>query len=100
MSSTRGRRNSAYGTKAISQKQDPRPVTNKAYIMEEIELVIEYLTSKHYDRPLSVKVLQSPTQRDFVSIFMFLYHQVGGFVHACMPREQRSRDNLIRTNHA
>ena len=67
---------SQYGKSSSGPKQDPRPVSDKAYQANCIRLLISYLTAHGYDQPLSPKLLTSPMSKDVTSIMHFLLRQV------------------------
>lgn len=56
--------------------QDPRPHSDKAYQNQNIRVLITYLTSHMYDKPISSKVLTAPTSKDFRHIITFLFKQI------------------------
>jgi kinetochore protein NDC80 len=49
---------------------------DKAYLKEQINHIILYCTAHHYDRPLSPKLLLSPSAKDFRHLMLFLLQQV------------------------
>ena len=70
------RRSSTYGKKTTGPKQDPRPVSDKAYQHDCIRQLIEYLSTHGYEHPVSPKTLTSPMSKDVFSIVQFLMRQV------------------------
>lgn len=70
------RRSSIYGKKTTGPKQDPRPVSDKAYQQDCIRQLIEYLSTHGYEHPVSPKTLTSPMSKDVFSIVQFLLRQV------------------------
>lgn len=70
------RRSSTYGKKTTGPKQDPRPVSDKAYQHDCIRQLIEYLSTHGYEHPVSPKTLTSPMSKDVFSIVQFLLRQV------------------------
>ena len=70
------RRSSTYGKKTTGPKQDPRPVSDKAYQQDCIRQLIEYLSTHGYEHPVSPKTLTSPMSKDVFSIVQFLLRQV------------------------
>lgn len=78
------RRKSSVGS-ALSGKQrgsmvsnavklnDPRPISNKGFMQAGIRNLIEFLTQRNYDYPISPKVLARPTGKDFQNILQFLF---------------------------
>lgn len=70
------RRSSTYGKKTTGPKQDPRPVSDKAYQHDCIRQLIEYLSTHSYEHPVSPKTLTSPMSKDVFSIVQFLLKQV------------------------
>ena len=57
-------------------KNDPRPVSDKAYQANCIKTLIAYLSMHGYDQPLSPKMLSNPMGKDVMHILQFLMHQV------------------------
>ncbi|DBA77729.1 hypothetical protein WJX79_003286 [Trebouxia sp. C0005] len=70
------RRSSTYGKKTTGPKQDPRPVSDKAYQHDCIRQLIEYLSTHGYEHAVSPKTLTSPMSKDVFSIVQFLLRQV------------------------
>lgn len=58
------------------KQTDPRPVGNKAYTTESIMKLIIYLTEHGYDRAINKKILEAPTNKDFLSIVSFLLRAI------------------------
>lgn len=56
--------------------KDPRPLREKNFQFSCIKSLIKFLSECGYDRPLSPKLLSSPSAKDFASIFKFLYAQL------------------------
>eukprot|EP01104_Vermistella_antarctica_P001425 TRINITY_DN1146_c0_g1_i1.p1 TRINITY_DN1146_c0_g1~~TRINITY_DN1146_c0_g1_i1.p1 ORF type:complete len:633 (-),score=191.06 TRINITY_DN1146_c0_g1_i1:1027-2925(-) len=78
-SSIGGRRSMGGGNLAASngrRYKDPRPISDKGYRATVIRNVVAYLTQAGYPEPITNKTLLSPTSRDIVNIFGFLYAQV------------------------
>ncbi len=70
------RRSSTYGKKTTGPKQDPRPVSDKAYQHDCIRQLIEYLSTHGYEHAVAPKTLTSPMSKDVFSIVQFLLRQV------------------------
>ncbi len=70
------RRSSTYGKTMTGPKQDPRPVSDKAYQHDCIRQLIEYLSTHGYEHAVSPKTLTSPMSKDVFSIVQFLLRQV------------------------
>ncbi|XP_063155214.1 kinetochore protein NDC80 homolog [Candoia aspera] len=67
-------RNSQYGTFGSMEKiKDPRPLHDKTFIQQCIRQLCEFLTTYGYGPTVSVKSLQTPSVKDFVKIFSFIY---------------------------
>ncbi|KAI9143730.1 HEC/Ndc80p family-domain-containing protein [Paraphysoderma sedebokerense] len=60
-------------TPAPRDQKDPRPVRDKQFQLTSIRNIINFLTHQGYPQPLSLKTLQTPTKKDFETIFRFLY---------------------------
>lgn len=69
------RRSSVFG-RGGSVKSDPRPIDSKKYFHESIKRVIAYLTEHAYDRTISLKMLTTPTTKDFQFVLEFLLRGV------------------------
>ena len=57
-------------------RQDPRPVSEKAFQHQCIRALITYLSGHGYDRPISPKLLTTPTGKEFLYIVQFLFRRV------------------------
>mmetsp|Transcript_8232 Transcript_8232/g.21052 ORF Transcript_8232/g.21052 Transcript_8232/m.21052 type:complete len:594 (+) Transcript_8232:52-1833(+) len=66
------RRSSVFGRGGGGTRADPRPVESKKYFHESIKRVIAYLTEHAYDRTISLKMLTTPTTKDFQFVLEFL----------------------------
>ncbi|KAK9767830.1 kinetochore-associated Ndc80 complex subunit ndc80, variant 2 [Basidiobolus ranarum] len=53
--------------------KDPRPLRDKGWQHDTIRAITEFLIETGYNQPISTKTLQTPTSKDFQSIFKFLY---------------------------
>ena len=75
-----GRRKSSMGGRrqsmAPQKLQDPRPINDKAFITNEIRLLIQYLTEHGYDHAISPKLLTAPSAKEFAHIVEFLICQI------------------------
>jgi len=74
------RRSSAYnnGGKAGNSnglRNDPRPITDKAFVTNCIRTVITYLSTHGYPAAISPKTLASPTTKDFTLVVQFLFQK-------------------------
>uniref|UniRef100_A0A669PLM6 Kinetochore protein NDC80 n=1 Tax=Phasianus colchicus TaxID=9054 RepID=A0A669PLM6_PHACC len=68
-----GSRNSQYGMFGTEKIKDPRPLHDKAFIQQCIKQLCEFLVENGYAHNVTVKSLQSPSVKDFVKIFTFIY---------------------------
>lgn len=59
----------------VSRLNDPRNITDKAFISSSIRALIEFLTERAYDQPISPKILTKPTNKDYHNIVLFLFRQ-------------------------
>ena len=57
-------------------RSDPRPISDKAFVKENIRKIIVYLTSHHYSHQIAPKQLSSPSTKDFKNIILFLFQQL------------------------
>ncbi|KAH0617796.1 hypothetical protein JD844_016391 [Phrynosoma platyrhinos] len=72
-SGTGSLRNSQYGVFGSMEKiKDPRPLHDKAFVQQCIRQLSDFLIAYNYG-PATVKSLQTPSVRDFVKIFSFIY---------------------------
>ncbi|XP_037983976.1 kinetochore protein NDC80 homolog [Motacilla alba alba] len=68
-----GSRNSQYGVFGTEKIKDPRPLHDKAFIQQCIKKLCEFLVENAYAHNVSMKSLQSPSVKDFLKIFTFIY---------------------------
>ncbi|NWT38395.1 NDC80 protein, partial [Chroicocephalus maculipennis] len=68
-----GSRNSQYGVFGTEKIKDPRPLHDKAFIQQCIKQLCEFLVENGYAHNVSMKSLQSPSVKDFLKIFTFIY---------------------------
>ncbi|XP_017269183.1 kinetochore protein NDC80 homolog isoform X2 [Kryptolebias marmoratus] len=61
------------GTEKI---KDARPLHDKSFVQQCIRQLHEFLTEQGYPGTLSAKTLQSPSTKEFVKIFEFIYRQL------------------------
>ncbi|NXR46547.1 NDC80 protein, partial [Hippolais icterina] len=66
-------RSSQYGVFGTEKIKDPRPLHDKAFIQQCIKKLCEFLVENAYVHNVSVKSLQSPSVKDFLKIFTFIY---------------------------
>ncbi|GCB80673.1 hypothetical protein scyTo_0017279, partial [Scyliorhinus torazame] len=75
ITSSFGRRTSSIGTCGGMEKiKDPRPLHDKAFVQQCIRQLCEFLGEYSYPHSISTKSLQSPTAKEFLKIFSFLYN--------------------------
>jgi kinetochore protein NDC80 len=60
----------------VSRLNDPRNINDKAFISASIRSLIEFLTERAYDQPISPKILTKPTNKDYHNIVLFLFRQI------------------------
>ncbi|NWV46835.1 NDC80 protein, partial [Daphoenositta chrysoptera] len=68
-----GSRNSQYNVFGTEKIKDPRPLHDKAFIQQCIKKLCEFLAENAYAPNVSMKSLQSPSVKDFLKIFVFMY---------------------------
>ncbi|XP_063954410.1 kinetochore protein NDC80 homolog [Lytechinus pictus] len=70
------RPSSGYGRSNMSREvlRESRPISDKSYMQKEIRRIIDFLQEHGFSHPISVKQLMSPTTKDFVRVFQFLYN--------------------------
>lgn len=61
------------GTEKI---KDARPLHDKSYVQQCIRQLHEFLTEQGFPGTLSAKTLQSPSTKEFVKMFEFIYRQL------------------------
>ncbi|NXP35271.1 NDC80 protein, partial [Leiothrix lutea] len=66
-------RSSQYGVFGTEKIKDPRPLHDKAFIQQCIKKLCEFLVENAYAHNVSMKSLQSPSVKDFLKIFTFIY---------------------------
>ncbi|XP_005042003.1 PREDICTED: kinetochore protein NDC80 homolog [Ficedula albicollis] len=75
MSGAGGSRSSQYGVFMLGTEKikDPRPLHDKGFIQQCIKKLCEFLVENGYAHNVSMKSLQSPSIKDFLKIFTFIY---------------------------
>ncbi|XP_054020387.1 kinetochore protein NDC80 homolog [Dryobates pubescens] len=68
-----GSRGSQFGVFGTEKMKDPRPLHDKAFIQQCIKRLSEFLAENGYGHSISIKSLQSPSVKDFLKIFTFIY---------------------------
>ncbi|NXO99230.1 NDC80 protein, partial [Certhia brachydactyla] len=68
-----GSRSSQFGVFGTEKIKDPRPLHDKAFIQQCIKKLCEFLVENAYAHNVSMKSLQSPSVKDFLKIFTFIY---------------------------
>ncbi|ORY86797.1 HEC/Ndc80p family-domain-containing protein [Protomyces lactucae-debilis] len=78
-----GHRNSSMGNMGfLSQNasqapnKDPRPIRDKLFKETAVRKITEYLEKARFSQSVGPKTFTQPTQKEFVSIFQFLYLQL------------------------
>ncbi|XP_068559668.1 kinetochore protein NDC80 homolog [Cebidichthys violaceus] len=61
------------GTEKI---KDTRPLHDKSFVQQCIRQLHEFLTEQGYPGTMSAKTLQSPSTKEFVKVFEFVYRQL------------------------
>ncbi|XP_068167347.1 kinetochore protein NDC80 homolog [Antennarius striatus] len=56
--------------------KDARPLHDKSFVQQCIRQLHEFLTEQGYPGTLSAKTLQSPSTKEFVKMFEFIYRQL------------------------
>ncbi|XP_064006418.1 kinetochore protein NDC80 homolog isoform X2 [Pogoniulus pusillus] len=68
-----GSRSSQFGVFGTEKMKDPRPLHDKAFVQQCIKRLSEFLAENGYAHSVSIKSLQSPSVKDFLKIFTFIY---------------------------
>ncbi|GAA6109216.1 kinetochore protein NDC80 homolog isoform X1 [Tachysurus ichikawai] len=69
-----GQRNSMFGAYGGPEKmKDPRPLHDKAFVQQCIKQLCEFLGDNGFPATITVKSLQSPSTKEFLKIFEFIY---------------------------
>ncbi|XP_005517289.1 PREDICTED: kinetochore protein NDC80 homolog [Pseudopodoces humilis] len=68
-----GSRSSQYSVFGTEKIKDPRPLHDKTFIQQCIKKLCEFLLENGYTHNVSMKSLQSPSVKDFLKIFTFIY---------------------------
>uniref|UniRef100_A0A8C1VNU9 Kinetochore protein NDC80 n=1 Tax=Cyprinus carpio TaxID=7962 RepID=A0A8C1VNU9_CYPCA len=69
-----GQRNSMFGAYGGSEKmKDPRPLHDKAFVQQCIKQLCEFLSERGFPGSITVKTLQSPSTKEFLKIYEFIY---------------------------
>lgn len=70
-------RNSVLGGFGGAEKiKDVRPLHDKAFVQQCIRQLQEFLTEKGFPGSVSTKTLQSPSSKEFLKMFEFIYSQL------------------------
>ncbi|XP_028298493.1 kinetochore protein NDC80 homolog, partial [Gouania willdenowi] len=70
-------RNSTMSGFGGSEKiKDTRPLHDKSFVQQCIRQLHEFLTEQGFPGPFSSKMLQSPSTKEFVKMFEFIYRQL------------------------
>lgn len=70
------RRSSIFDKPSATIVKDPRPLNDKTYMANCIRSLIKFLTESGFNQPIAPKTLASPSVKDFLRIFQFLYSQI------------------------
>ncbi|KAM4745074.1 kinetochore protein NDC80 homolog isoform 2-T2 [Anableps anableps] len=70
------RNSSMSGFGGTEKIKDSRPLHDKSFVQQCIRLLHEFLTEQGYPGTLSAKTLQSPSTKEFVKMFEFIYRQL------------------------
>ncbi|XP_062863481.1 kinetochore protein NDC80 homolog isoform X2 [Trichomycterus rosablanca] len=69
-----GQRNSMFGSYGGPEKmKDPRPLHDKTFVQQCIKQLCEFLGDHGFPGSITVKSLQSPSTKEFLKIFEFIY---------------------------
>ncbi|KAL6477556.1 hypothetical protein MHYP_G00133910 [Metynnis hypsauchen] len=69
-----GQRNSLFGSYGGTEKiKDPRPLHDKSFVQQCIKQLCEFLGDNGFPGTVTVKALQSPSTKEFLKIFEFIY---------------------------
>ncbi|KAG7269391.1 hypothetical protein CRUP_008395 [Coryphaenoides rupestris] len=70
-------RNSSMGAFGGAEKlKDVRPLHDKAYVQQCVRQLYEFLSENGFPGSVSVKTLQSPSTKEFLKVFEFIYSQL------------------------
>ncbi|KAM6943866.1 kinetochore protein NDC80 homolog [Lycodopsis pacificus] len=70
------RNSSVSGFGGTEKIKDTRPLHDKSFVQQCIRQLHEFLTEHGYPGTLSAKTLQSPSTKEFVKMFEFVYRQL------------------------
>jgi kinetochore protein NDC80 len=68
--------NGKTGTKRRSSMPDPRPISEKQFVLDSSRKVVSFLQEKGYEENISVKSLQAPAIKVFANILQFCFRQI------------------------
>ena len=72
--------------------KDSRPLSNKLYQRTMVDAIISFLNDSGYPHVVSVKILSSPTTKEFLRVFEHLYN----FILSNFSLDQKTyRDEVI-----
>lgn len=81
--------------------KDPRPITDKSYLLGVVKELIEFLASYGYNNAVSQKMLQSPSNSDFRNIvnFMVTFLPIGGDSQLGTNFEESFPDLMVKLSY-
>jgi kinetochore protein NDC80 len=88
-----GGRKGGIGGASSSTMSDPRPLSDKQYMVSSAKSLISFLSAHHYTKSVNMKMLSSPTAQEFYSIVEFLYRQID--VNYALPADKKKYEEAI-----
>ncbi|XP_071819304.1 kinetochore protein NDC80 homolog [Apostichopus japonicus] len=70
---TTSRRSSASSIRGHEVLKDTRPLKDKSFMHQEIRDIMQFLQDYNCPHPITHKILMSPTTKDFLRVFEFIY---------------------------
>ncbi|KAM4616789.1 kinetochore protein NDC80 homolog [Polymixia lowei] len=70
------RNSSIGGFRGAEKMKDVRPLHDKAFVQQYIRQLCEFLSENGFPGSVSIKTLQSPSTKEFLKIFEFIYSQL------------------------
>lgn len=88
------RRSSQYGRDNSYSVKDPRPLSDKSYQQTKIREIIQFLSENNFKYEISVKLLTSPSVKEFVRVFVFIYSWINSSETYKVMIQQRPEEEV------
>ncbi|KAM4616164.1 kinetochore protein NDC80 homolog [Polymixia lowei] len=90
-------RNSTMGVFGGAEKiKDIRPLHDKAFVQQCIRQLCEFLSEQGFPGSVSTKTLQSPSTKEFLKIFEFIYSQLDQTFHMPTSKVEEEVPRILK----